>query len=33
MGMMYRLLDKKDPQEMQALRERAADIIAHPENY
>lgn len=33
MGMMYRLLDKKDPEEMQALRERAADIIDHPENY
>jgi len=33
MGMMYRLLDKKDPEELQALRERAADIISHPERY
>jgi deoxyribodipyrimidine photolyase-related protein len=33
MGMMYRLLDKKDPKELQALQERAADIIAHPDRY
>lgn len=33
MGMMYRLLDRKDPDQLQALRERAADIIAHPEKY
>lgn len=33
MGMMFRLLDKKDPEELQALQERAADIIAHPEKY
>ena len=33
MGMMYRLLDKKGPAELRALRERAADIIAHPDNY
>ncbi|MEJ2585883.1 MAG: cryptochrome/photolyase family protein, partial [Robiginitalea sp.] len=33
MGMMYTLLDKKDPEELQALRKRAADIIAHPEKY
>ena len=33
MGMMFRLLDKKDPEELQALRQRAADIISHPEKY
>ena len=33
MGMMYRLLDKKDPEELQGLLERAEDIIANPDNY
>lgn len=33
MGMMYRLLEKQDPEELAALKERAADIIAHPEKY
>jgi deoxyribodipyrimidine photolyase-related protein len=33
MGMMYRLLEKKDPNELRALRERAAAIIADPGAY
>ncbi len=33
MGMMYRLLEKKDGEELRALRERAAAIIANPEAY
>ncbi len=33
MNMMLSLLDKKDKDELQALKERAEDIIKHPENY
>ncbi|MDM9632333.1 cryptochrome/photolyase family protein [Robiginitalea aurantiaca] len=33
MGMMYRLLEKKDASELKALRERAADIISSPDSY
>lgn len=33
MGMMYRLLEKKDKKEMDALRERAAAIIANPDAF
>lgn len=33
MGMMYKLLDKKQPEELRALQEKAAAVIAHPERY
>ena len=33
MGMMYRLLEKKDKSEMDALKERAAAIIANPDAF
>lgn len=33
MGMMYRLLEQKDPAELQAMRRRAAEIIAHPDDF
>lgn len=33
MGMMYRLLEKKDTEELKALKNRAAAIIAHPDAY
>ncbi|MEJ2162667.1 MAG: cryptochrome/photolyase family protein [Robiginitalea sp.] len=33
MGMMYRLLDKKDPEELEALTQRAAQVIEHPEQF
>ncbi len=33
MGMMYSLLEKMDAGEKERLRKRAADIIAHPDNY
>jgi deoxyribodipyrimidine photolyase-related protein len=31
MGMMYRLLDKKDQEEMQEIRNRASKIIENPD--
>ena len=33
MGMMMNLLEKKDSQELSALKKRAADIIENPDNY
>ncbi|WP_375323771.1 cryptochrome/photolyase family protein [Flagellimonas sp. GZD32] len=33
MGMMLRLLDKKDPQELNALTERAKEIIKNPDSF
>ena len=30
---MFRLLEKKDGGELKAMRQRAAAIIAHPEDY
>ena len=33
MGMMYRLLEKMDSGELEALKKRATSIIAHPERY
>jgi deoxyribodipyrimidine photolyase-related protein len=33
MGMMYRLLEKMDADQLEALKKRAASIIAHPQRY
>ena len=33
MGMMYKLLDKKNPEELRALQEKAAAVMAHPERF
>ena len=33
MGMMYRLLDQKDPEELNALCERAAQVIERPGDF